>query len=405
MKKAAYNYYQNPKTQKPLWVIGGVLILLCMSVTLYFLLPLNKPTDKPKTNVAVPAQKTTTYNTVEGRYLFHGTVAWERAIERDARGNYDRPFSMLDTFDRQKYDAWIADLECPVTTKTVPYQTQVDSLQFNCPPAFNAAAKKYFDIFNLANNHTDDLGRDGFLETQKHLTDSGFQVYGGPDLTDSQNHCEVISLPIHLKGAGKTDQAALPVAFCAYHAVARSPTTAELESVRAYAKVMPVFAFAHLGVEYTATVTSQQQTLARDLVDAGAEFVIMNHPHWVQSTDVYKGKLIVYSTGNFLFDQLTYEEQRSASYDIMISAKYNDNIKTWIKLVQSCGAEELHDSCFAELPKNLAKPTFNYHYELVAGDERPPQRWIPRKADKALQADTERRANWQSTLQTLSQSQ
>ena len=178
------------------------------------------------------------YEAIEGRYLFHGTIAWDRAIERDARGDFSRPFSLLSTFEREKYDAWIADLECPSTNTTVPYETQVNSLIFNCPTAFNTEAKKYFDILNLANNHTHDLGYEGFLETQKNLTNAGFQVYGSQDLTDEENYCEVIDLPIRLKAAGKEDtQASLPIAFCAYHAVSRSPTAEELGVVADYAKI------------------------------------------------------------------------------------------------------------------------------------------------------------------------
>jgi poly-gamma-glutamate synthesis protein (capsule biosynthesis protein) len=39
-------------------------------------------------------------------------------------------------------------------------------------------------------------------------------------------------------------------------------------------------------------------------IDDGADLGIGNHPHAVQGIEVYKGKLITYSHGNFVFDQM-----------------------------------------------------------------------------------------------------
>jgi len=50
--------------------------------------------------------------------------------------------------------------------------------------------------------------------------------------------------------------------------------------------------------------------MARVAIDAGADLVLGSHPHWVQQVEVYKGKLIVYSMGNFVFDQMWSQETR-----------------------------------------------------------------------------------------------
>jgi poly-gamma-glutamate capsule biosynthesis protein CapA/YwtB (metallophosphatase superfamily) len=39
------------------------------------------------------------------------------------------------------------------------------------------------------------------------------------------------------------------------------------------------------------------------MIDAGADIVIGNHPHWAQAMEVYRGKPIWYALGNFTFDQ------------------------------------------------------------------------------------------------------
>jgi poly-gamma-glutamate synthesis protein (capsule biosynthesis protein) len=69
--------------------------------------------------------------------------------------------------------------------------------------------------------------------------------------------------------------------------------------------VIPYF---HWGVEYTKDPTSYQQEVARAAIDAGADMVLGNHPHWTQGIERYKDKLIIYSMGNFVFDQDWSEE-------------------------------------------------------------------------------------------------
>jgi poly-gamma-glutamate capsule biosynthesis protein CapA/YwtB (metallophosphatase superfamily) len=64
-----------------------------------------------------------------------------------------------------------------------------------------------------------------------------------------------------------------------------------------------VIVFPHWGVEYRAKPTAGQRNLAHLAIDAGADLVIGNHPHWVEGMEVYKGKPIWYALGNFVFDQ------------------------------------------------------------------------------------------------------
>ncbi len=66
----------------------------------------------------------------------------------------------------------------------------------------------------------------------------------------------------------------------------------------------------HWGAEYQASASARQMTLGRAMVDAGMDVVVGAHPHWVQNIEEYKGKLIFYSLGNFVFDQMWSEETR-----------------------------------------------------------------------------------------------
>ncbi len=61
--------------------------------------------------------------------------------------------------------------------------------------------------------------------------------------------------------------------------------------------------FVHWGAEYTHVPSDRQRSLAHAFIDAGADLVIGAHPHVVQPVEIYNGKVIFYSLGNFVFDQ------------------------------------------------------------------------------------------------------
>lgn len=59
----------------------------------------------------------------------------------------------------------------------------------------------------------------------------------------------------------------------------------------------------HWGEEYSTKPNELQKKLAHSFIDAGADMVIGAHPHVVQTNEIYKGKHIYYSLGNYIFDQ------------------------------------------------------------------------------------------------------
>lgn len=337
---------------------------------------------------------------IQGHYLLNGTVTWARAVELEAHGDYSQPFSQLDTFHRDQYDAWSTDFECPITNNTVPYQTQINTLTFNCRPEFLPAASKFFNIFDLANNHTDNQGGEvGLAETRQHLQAAGVQYFGTFDPADSKNVCEVLALPVRLEMPDKSEQkSSLPVAFCGWHYFYRKPLPGEITVMDQYAKVMPVFAFVEMGVEYHDHADAIQQEIAHEVIDHQPEFLIANNPHWVQNTEVYKNRLIVYSTGNFIFDQLDTETQRSGSIDLTLHVPYDANAAKWIALAPKCAA--FHDDCLSEAQsQGLHKVSLSLQYGVIAGQNG--YKLITHKADAATHAAVLQRMNWTQTCAQL----
>ncbi|WP_156213725.1 CapA family protein [Lentzea aerocolonigenes] len=59
----------------------------------------------------------------------------------------------------------------------------------------------------------------------------------------------------------------------------------------------------HAGFQFQDAASDNVRSMARAAIDAGADIVIGHHPHVLQGVEWYKGHLIVYSLGNFVFDQ------------------------------------------------------------------------------------------------------
>jgi poly-gamma-glutamate synthesis protein (capsule biosynthesis protein) len=67
----------------------------------------------------------------------------------------------------------------------------------------------------------------------------------------------------------------------------------------------------HAGDEYATDPNETQRMFARAAIDAGALLVVGHHPHVLQPFERYNGGLILYSLGNFVFDQVIPETQQS----------------------------------------------------------------------------------------------
>ena len=59
----------------------------------------------------------------------------------------------------------------------------------------------------------------------------------------------------------------------------------------------------HGGFQFSAVPSSFIRDAAHAAIDAGADLVVGHHPHVLQGIEWYKGHLIAYSLGNFVFDQ------------------------------------------------------------------------------------------------------
>lgn len=307
---------------------------------------------------------------LESKVLMVGEVFWGRYKEVVALSSelkYEHAFSGLETFSKDNYDAWYGQLECPITDNFISAAQQEATLTFNCRPEFLEEASKWFEIFNLANNHTDNMGgQEGINTTREYLEEYGIQHHGHYDNNVKDELCEVVSLPAKVSYSNnQTQEREFPVVFCGYHGVFAVPTAEQIDVISDYAERFITIASPQMGAEYTAQADSIKTNTYRAMIDSGADAVIASHPHWVQNTEIYQGKLIVYSVGNFIFDQQDTEEVRQGvAISITVDSEDAGVINDWLDADLQC--REFKDDCLSEAQElNLRKPDFNLSYEAI----------------------------------------
>jgi len=377
-------------------VAGGAVVAALM----FFAPKENPPASQQVTKQVPPRPISVSANT-----LFLGDVYWGRyvndwAMKSPLKTEY--PFSRLNEFQRDSYDAWIANLECPTVAGFTQTSAQEDAtLSFNCSPDYLPEAAKWFTAMSLANNHTDNRGAEGFAETKDQLDTYNIQYFGHYDPYLVEDVCEVVALPVTVTYADETTQKKkLPVALCGYNGVFKIPPPNAIAEIQKYASLMPVIALPHMGAEYQTAPDNIRMTAYRAMIDAGADMVLGNHPHWVQSTESYKGKLIVYSMGNFIFDQQANKEvTRSAAIRVLMNATdtSSDQLGMWLELGEVCAG--FKDICVQQaVDRGLKELPMEYRYGVVGSNS---AQKITKPASEAETADILQRLKWTETMNQL----
>lgn len=202
-----------------------------------------------------------------------------------------------------KADIIVGNLECPLSSRGKAVENKKFTLRAE-PFAAKTLKEGGFRVVTLANNHMMDFGPLALQDTLATLDENNILYTGaGMDLDDARS-------PAFLKIKGKT------VAFLAYSltfpleffASPKRPGTApgyaefvktDIEKVRPVADLV-VVSF-HWGAELLTAAKDYQIALGRQAIDWGADVVLGAHPHVLQELELYKGRFIAYSLGNFIF--------------------------------------------------------------------------------------------------------
>lgn len=188
------------------------------------------------------------------------------------------------------------------------------------------------DVAGLANNHVFDYGEQGFLDTLDTLKKAKIPYVGaGHDIKEAASPVYVKAGPLTI--AYVAAERAEKVQIVTQEATEDQPGVLRcyendrfIESIKEAAKKADyVIALPHWGTEHSTELEEAQTDGARAYIDAGADAVIGAHPHILQGIEYYKGKPIVYSLGNFWFDNY---ELYTMVAELSISRKSGEEQKT-----------------------------------------------------------------------------
>jgi len=200
-------------------------------------------------------------------------------------------------------DLSIANFENPAPDNFTYHPAGFD---FSADPALiEGLSNAGIDWVSLANNHIGNAGAQGILDTLANLDRFGIAHGGADQDLDSARQATLLDaggITVGILGYDTIKPA--------YAATASAPGSNEMSEARVREDVAAardagaqlVIVFPHWGTEYTATTTATQRRLAHAAIDAGADLVIGSHTHVAGGIEVYRGRPIFYSLGDFVFN-------------------------------------------------------------------------------------------------------
>lgn len=222
--------------------------------------------------------------------LFTGDVMLGRSVNQNIAQHNDPTWPFIYVADRLKSaDITYINLEGPLIAECPITET---GMKF-CGDLGNVAGlvEAGVDVASLANNHSTNYGASGLTATMETLKSNGIEPVG-------------VGSPVKLMRQGQV------FTFLSFNDIGPYPgidnvvpSTLSDQISRVKVKGETLIVTFHWGHEYQSTPSERQISLAHQAIEAGADLVVGAHPHWVQTHELYQGKPIYYSLGNFVFDQ------------------------------------------------------------------------------------------------------
>ncbi len=174
------------------------------------------------------------------------------------------------------------------------------------PEAVEALADAGFTTLTLANNHTMDHGIPGLEETIAAVEAAGLDHAGaGLDLAAAQEPAVAQHDDLTVATLSFTDTYVEGFPARAFQGGVLTAEPDEVESLveETAAEADLTIAQFHWGEEYDLGPSDDQRELAEVAAEAGADVIVGHHPHVLMPVERIDDALVLYSLGNFVFDQ------------------------------------------------------------------------------------------------------
>lgn len=202
----------------------------------------------------------------------------------------------------KRADLAMGNLEGPLCSDGEPAKSAVSgrSYLFRTPPSYAANLKAAgLTMVSLANNHANDFGKEGLASTKRALEKAGVAY--------SSKSGEIAEFELH-----GSRVAVLSLSFGPPPRSIVFPEKALAEIARAARRYDILILSIHAGAEGRGALhvtpgieyflnepRGDLIRFAHDAIDRGAALVIAHGPHVARALELYRGRLIAYSLGNF----------------------------------------------------------------------------------------------------------
>ncbi len=211
-------------------------------------------------------------------------------------------------------DLLLGNLEVPVSLRGAVWLKKTYLLHAD-PRTADSLTAAGFDLVSLANNHMMDFGAPALLDTLAAMHARGIGCAGaGPDLTAARTPAFAQFGPMRLALLSycrvypdqfRAGPSRAGTAWCSDQQILADVTAAKSQADLVIVSI-------HWGADYVQTVSASQRALAHACIERGAAAVLGHHPHILNGLEIYQGKLIAYSLGNFAFGSLNKKARDSA---------------------------------------------------------------------------------------------
>lgn len=288
-----------------------------------------------------------------------GDVMLARSLRaRIFENGVNYPFERVQTIISAA-DISLANLECPLCPATIARPIR-KKYSFRGEPEYTKGLRfAGFDIVSIANNHASDCGPAGRKETKKTLDSLSIATCGMAD--EFGNFRPAI---LDMKG--------IKLAFFAFSDI---PASADslfeklLGAISSYRDSADCIIISiHWGHELDSVPRVRQTRMAHQMADAGAGLVIGHHPHVLQGIESYRGKLILYSLGNFVFDNSQVEQSRSAIFRCKIGHNGVDSAEIIPVSIKGYRPEPAEGDAKAAIVEELIRLSEVFGTKLIESD-------------------------------------
>lgn len=238
---------------------------------------------------------------------FVGDIMLDRGIkasvEKYGGGNYIFAFEKVKDY-LNKFDILFGNLEGPISDKGT-LSGSIYSFRME-PQSAKSLKEAGFDILSVANNHIGDWGRVAMKDTFQNLKDAQIIPSGGGEneneayeiknILIGDTKIAYLSFSEFGKGYLEAEEGAPGIAIISDERIREG-----IEKAKAENDI--VIVSLHFGEEYKTEPNNYQKTFAHKAIDYGASLVVGHHPHVIETLEKYNDRYIVYSLGNFVFDQ------------------------------------------------------------------------------------------------------